>query len=67
MGLSRVLPLRPILLGSALNTLFYAAMLWLALCGPFALRRLIRVKRGRCPACGYPVGASPLCTECGGM
>ena len=21
--------------------------------------------RGLCPACSYPVGTSPLCTECG--
>ena len=29
------------------------------------LRRLTRGKRGRCPACGYPTGTSPVCTECG--
>ena len=22
-------------------------------------------KRGQCPACGYPIGTSPVCTECG--
>ena len=64
-NIHRVIPLRPIWPGFALNTLFYAALFWLLLCGPFALRRLIRVKRGRCPACGYPVGTSPVCTECG--
>ena len=24
-----------------------------------------RIKRGLCPACAYPVGASDVCTECG--
>jgi hypothetical protein len=31
-----------------------------------AWRRSLRVKRGLCPACAYPVGVSPVCTECGG-
>ncbi|MHC4416314.1 MAG: hypothetical protein ACYS0G_13625 [Planctomycetota bacterium] len=61
----RVLPARPIWHGFAVNTLFYAAVLWLLICGPFALRRLIRMKRGRCVKCGYPLGESPVCTECG--
>ena len=43
-------PVRPIWPGFAINTLFYAAILWLLIRGPFALRRFIRVKRGRCPA-----------------
>jgi hypothetical protein len=24
-----------------------------------------RIKPGLCPACAYPVGSSPVCTECG--
>ncbi len=55
------LPLRPIWPAFAVNTLFYAALLW----SPFALRRIIRVKRGLCPACGYPMGESAVCSECG--
>jgi len=58
-------PLRPIWPGFALNTLFYAAVLWLLIPGPFVLRRFIRVKRGRCPACAYPMGQSDVCSECG--
>jgi hypothetical protein len=61
----RRLPLAPIWPGSAINTLFYAAILWLLFAAPFALRRMRRTKRGLCPACAYPVGASDLCTECG--
>jgi hypothetical protein len=29
------------------------------------MRRPRRIKRGLCPTCAYPVGDSPLCTECG--
>jgi hypothetical protein len=51
--------------GFAINTLFYAGILWLIFAAPFALRRRRRIKRGLCPACAYPVGASDVCTECG--
>ena len=61
-----IIPLRPIWPGFAVNTVFYAAILWLIIPGPFVLRRFIRRRRGRCPDCGYPmVGKSPVCTECG--
>ena len=64
-GLPRAVPLRPIWPAFALNTLFYAAVLWLLIPGPFALRRFIRVRRGLCPACAYPRGESEVCSECG--
>ena len=64
-AMNRVLPCRPILLGFLINTVFYAAVLCLLICGPFALRRLIRRRRGLCPGCGYPGGESDVCTECG--
>ncbi len=44
----RVLPLIPIWPGFAINTVFYAIVLWLLIPGPFALRRLIRRRRGLC-------------------
>ena len=59
------LPIRPLWPGFAVNTLFYAAVLWLLIPGPFVLRRVIRVKRGLCPACAYPMGESAVCSECG--
>ncbi len=59
------LPLKPTWPGLALNTLFYAAILWLLIPGPFALRRFLRVRRGLCPKCAYPMGESSVCTECG--
>jgi hypothetical protein len=61
----RVVPYQPIWPGFAINTLFYAGILWLLFAAPFALRRRRRIKRGLCPACAYPVGASDVCTECG--
>lgn len=55
--------------GFALNTLFYAAIAWLLIRGPFALRRIIRAKRGCCVKCGYDLrgqaAASDRCPECG--
>ena len=62
---ARVLPLRPIWTTFAVNTLFYAALLWGLIPGPFAMRRLIRRRRGLCPKCAYPMGESTVCTECG--
>jgi len=59
------LPLMPLWPGFAINMLFYAAILWGVFAAPFALRRRRRVKRGLCPACAYPIGDSPVCTECG--
>ncbi len=45
----RVIALRPIWPGFAINTLFYAAILWALFAVPFALRRKRRIKRGLCP------------------
>ncbi len=66
-GLPRALPLRPIPGGFAVNTVFYAAVLWLLIPGPFVLRRFIRVWRGLCPACAYDLrhGEHDACPECG--
>ena len=64
--LKRVLPLRPTWPGFAINTLFYAMVLWSLIRGPFALRRFLRLRRGLCPKCAYPMGESSVCTECGG-
>jgi hypothetical protein len=70
--IERMLPLRPLWPGFAVNTLFYATILWLLIPGPFVLRRVIRVKRGRCPKCGYDLRGAPPevgpgggCPECG--
>jgi hypothetical protein len=64
----RSLPFRPIWPGFLINTLVYAALLWLIFLAPFAARRMLRRRRGLCEKCAYPVGTwggSSVCTECG--
>ena len=58
-------PLIPIWSGFGIDTLFFAALSTLILAGWRRLIRRRRLKRGRCPACKYPIGTSPVCTECG--
>jgi hypothetical protein len=62
---SIVLPIMPLWPGFAINTVLYAAVCWLLFAAPFVLRRRLRLRLGRCPNCAYPVGQSPVCTECG--
>jgi hypothetical protein len=61
------LAIRP--LGFAINTIFYAAILWLGWVAPGKVRRLVRVRQHRCPACGFIIApgtcANGLCSECG--
>lgn len=59
------LPYRPISIGFAVNTVFYALLLGLLVVVSIGVRRELRRKRGLCETCAYPVGASPVCTECG--
>ena len=61
------LPLGPIWPGFAINTIFYAAIVWMLWSSPFAARRMIRHKRGRCIKCGYDLRGdfSAGCPECG--
>ncbi len=63
----RDLAMTPIWPGFAINTIFYAAILWLLAFGPFAVHRFIRDKRGRCIKCGYDLRGdfSAGCSECG--
>ncbi len=64
---SFAVPLRPLWPGFTVNSLFYAGILWLLLPGPFTLRRLIRSRRGLCPACAYDLchAEHEACPECG--
>ncbi len=60
-------PFLPIWPGFAVNTIFYVAILWLPIRGPFALRRHIRRKREVCVTCGYDLRHADhaACPECG--
>lgn len=57
------LGVRPV--GFAANTAVYAVVLGVLAMVPGRVRGWWRVRRGRCRACAYPVGVSPVCTECG--
>jgi hypothetical protein len=61
----RYLPLHPMPLGLAVNTIFYATALWCLARGLLFVRRGIRLRRGLCPKCAYPIGENDLCSECG--
>ncbi len=62
---ARVLPFGLNWPGFAINTLFYTLMLWLLIGGTFVFRWFIRLRRGLCPKCAYPIGESAVCSECG--
>ena len=64
---SRIVPLRPIWPGFAINTFFYAAIVWVLWSSPLAARRVSRRKRGRCIRCGYDLSHAEhgACPECG--
>jgi hypothetical protein len=68
-GQEVLLPLRPIWPGFAINTIFYAAMLCMLWIAPRKIRRFVRIRGHRCPACGYQIapggGIGPVCSECG--
>jgi len=59
-------PLRPEPLGLLADSLFYGAILAAFALGPPTVRRRLRRRRSQCPACGYPTGPAPVCSECGG-
>ena len=63
----RFLPLHPIWPGFAINTVFYAALLWIVTLGPGTARWIIRRKQRRCINCGYDLRHADhnACPECG--
>jgi hypothetical protein len=66
-GRHRLLPTAVMPIGFAINTSFYAAILWMMVAGAGVLRRKQRLRRGRCAACGYSLrkNVSERCPECG--
>jgi hypothetical protein len=62
----RILPLRPLWPGFAVDTLVFAAGAWpLLLIAGAVRRRLTRLKRGHCPDCNHPIGGQTGCGNCG--
>jgi hypothetical protein len=64
-----LLPVRPIWPGFAINTIFYAAALWVVFLIPGSVKRFRRRRRGLCIHCGYDLRGQPAnshkCPECG--
>lgn len=63
----RTWPRRVVVPRLLINTFSYAFVLWLLWSAPFATRRLIRRRRGRCVRCGYDLRHADhdVCPECG--
>jgi hypothetical protein len=61
----RVWPIRPFVWGFLADWLLYGAVAYAALVAPTMLRRFHRIRHRLCAVCGYPVGVSERCTECG--
>ena len=59
------LALDPLWPGFVFNTLFCGVPIWVVGVAPFALRRVVRRRRGRCVACGYDLAGLDRCPECG--
>jgi hypothetical protein len=64
-GVPRMLPCGPIPSGVVAGSTFYASILFVLWSVPRQARRSWRHRRGRCPACGYPIGTTDVCSECG--
>lgn len=62
---ARLIPLRPQWWGFAANTILYGGAIYLAIYRRRAMLHLLRRHRKRCVECGYPAGASSVCSECG--
>lgn len=59
------IPFSPRPLGFTINTLLAAMPLYLLLGGWTDLRSFVRMRKGRCPRCGYDARGLPACPECG--
>jgi hypothetical protein len=64
-GIDRVLPWRPVWLALFINAAFWGVVLSCLWMLPRWIRSGVWLARRRCTVCGYPIGASPVCTECG--
>jgi len=63
---ARTIPLLPLPLGLAINTLFYASIFFVVVEGGRVIVRRRRIARSLCPRCKYPQRTgSERCSECG--
>jgi hypothetical protein len=60
-------PVAPVWPGFAVDTAFYGTIAFALWSAPAAIRRRVRKRRGRCPACGYDLRGITTgpCPECG--
>jgi len=63
----RYLPLRPIWSGLIINTIIYAAIIWVMMFIASIMQQHRRFKKGHCPKCNYELRSdySAGCPECG--
>lgn len=61
----RRIPLDPIAAGWVKSLCAYVPVAMLGVFAAVYLRRGMRIRRGCCPACGYPVENRDICAECG--
>lgn len=60
-----IVPYRWLPSGTIVNAAYFGVLIWSLWCGWWAARRQVRAIRGKCCVCGYPVGESARCSECG--
>ncbi len=61
----RRLPVKPLMLGFAIDAAVYGVAVWSLIWGWRLVRAKWRVRGGRCPACGYDLAGLDGCPECG--
>lgn len=60
-----ILPIRPLFPGLVINSVLYGFVLWIAFAAVSETRRVMRLRRGGCPKCGYDLTGLDGCPECG--
>lgn len=64
-GSTKDIPIRPMFPGLLGNVILFTLALWIVETLLKWRRGLVRIRWGDCPQCAYPIGVSPVCTECG--
>lgn len=63
----QALPLQPVWIGLAFNSVFWGGVFWGATAGITGIKIEMRKRRNRCVYCSYPIGDQAVCSECGCM